>query len=87
MTLTVNDNNGNVSTCTATITVEDDIDPTAICQDLTVQLDASGSASITAAQVDNGSYDDNCDITMSLSQTDFDCDDIGCELGDLDGHR
>ena len=77
VTLTVNDNNGNVSTCTATITVEDDIDPTAICQDLTIQLDASGSASITAAQVDNGSYDDNCNITMSLSQTDFDCDDIG----------
>ena len=53
VTLTVVDVNGNVSTCTATITVEDNVNPTANCQNLTVQLDASGNVSITAAQVDN----------------------------------
>ena len=46
------------ATCTSTITVQDNINPTAICQNLTVQLDASGAGSITAAQVDNGSSDD-----------------------------
>ena len=56
VTMTVTDVNGNVSTCTSTITVQDNINPTAICQDLTVQLDASGAGSITAAQVDNGSF-------------------------------
>ena len=77
MTLTVTDVNGNVSTCTATITVEDNVAPTAICQDLTVQLDATGAGSITAAQVDNGSSD-NCGIdTMTLSKTDFDCTNVG----------
>ena len=39
------------ATCTATITVQDNINPTAICQNLTVQLDASGAGSITAARL------------------------------------
>ena len=52
VTLTVTDVNGNVSTCTATVTVEDNVDPTAVCQDITVQLDASGNATIVAADVD-----------------------------------
>jgi ACT domain-containing protein len=76
VTLTVTDNNGNVSTCSATITVEDNMSPTALCQDLTVQLDASGQASITAEQVNNSSSD-NCNITLSLSKTDFTCSDVG----------
>ena len=77
VTLTVTDDNSNVSTCTATITVQDNVNPTAICQNLTVQLDASGAASITAAQVDNGSFD-NCSVaTTTLSKTDFDCTDVG----------
>jgi hypothetical protein len=77
VTLTVTDNNSNVSTCAATITVEDNVAPTAICQNLTVQLDASGSVSITAAQVDNGSSDACGIATRTLSQTSFDCTDIG----------
>jgi hypothetical protein len=77
VTLTVTDDNSNVSTCTATITVQDIINPTAICQDLTVQLDASGAATITAAQVDNGSFD-NCGIaSMTLDNSSFDCTDVG----------
>ena len=77
VTMTVTDVNGNVSTCTSTITVQDNINPTAICQDLTVQLDASGAGSITAAQVDNGSFD-NCSIaTMTLDTEDFTCADVG----------
>src|SRR5690606_19454448 len=57
VTLTVTDNNGNISTCDATVTVEDHVAPTAICQSITVQLDATGNAGITAAQIDNGSND------------------------------
>ncbi|MEZ5022239.1 MAG: hypothetical protein R2728_03055 [Chitinophagales bacterium] len=40
--LTVTDNNNNVSTCTPLLTVEDNVAPVATCQDVTVQLDASG---------------------------------------------
>ncbi len=77
--------NGNVSTCTSTITVQDNINPTAICQNLTVQLDATGAGSITAAQVDNGSFD-NCGIaTMTLDKMNFDLRGCRCEYGDHDG--
>ncbi|MCI5129104.1 MAG: VWA domain-containing protein, partial [Candidatus Electrothrix sp. AUS3] len=75
--LTVTDNNGNSSTATATITVEDNIAPTAVTKDITIQLDADGNASIAAADIDNGSYD-NCGIaSMSVSPSSFTCADIG----------
>ncbi|MEM9835629.1 MAG: Calx-beta domain-containing protein [Bacteroidota bacterium] len=48
-------------------------DPNAICQDITVFLDADGQASITALDVDGGSTD-NCAVTdRSVSTTDFGC--------------
>src|SRR2546428_9970614 len=55
VTLTVTDNNGNSSTCTATVTVVDSVPPVAVCQDATVQLDATGHGTITPAQINNGS--------------------------------
>ncbi|QTN39585.1 hypothetical protein HZ996_10695 [Cryomorphaceae bacterium] len=77
MTLTVTDENGNTDQCTATVTVEDNIDPTAICQDITIQLDASGNASISTSDIDNGSAD-NCGIdNISLDITTFDCTNVG----------
>jgi hypothetical protein len=79
VTLTVTDVNSNVSSATATVTVEDNINPTAICQNLTVELDASGNGSITATQVDNGSFD-NCGIsTISLDNSTFTCADLGSD--------
>ena len=86
VTLTVTDNNGNVSTCTATITVEDNIDPTAICQNLTVQLDATVRPPSRLPRWTTV-FRQLRHRLMTLSQTDFDCDDVGCEYGDLDGDR
>jgi hypothetical protein len=57
VTLTVTDTSGNQSSCPATVTVEDITPPTALCQNITVQLDEAGSATITAANIDNGSTD------------------------------
>jgi hypothetical protein len=76
-TLTVTDVNGNFSTCDATITVEDNVAPTALCQNLTVQLDANGNGSATAAAVNNGSGDACGILSLSLSQTNFDCSEVG----------
>jgi gliding motility-associated-like protein len=77
VTLTVTDINGNISTGTATVTVQDTVLPTVITQNITVQLDATGNASITAAQVDNGSTD-NCSIaTMSVLPNTFTCANVG----------
>jgi len=78
--LTVTDVNGNTTTCSATVTVEDNVVPIAICQDVTIQLSATtnaGSASITTGDIDNGSSD-NCGVaTLALDETDFDCSEVG----------
>jgi hypothetical protein len=77
VTLTVTDQNNNVTTCTSTVTVEDNTAPIAVCQNLTLQLDVTGNASTTAAAVNNGSSD-NCAIAnLVLSQTAFTCGDVG----------
>ncbi|MEP4910619.1 MAG: HYR domain-containing protein, partial [Algibacter sp.] len=75
--LTVTDTNGNTANCSATVTVEDNVDPTAICQNITAQLDATGNVTITAAQIDNGS-NDACGIaSLAIDTTDFDCSNVG----------
>jgi hypothetical protein len=77
ITWNVTDVNGNEAIAvTQTIVVTDNEAPTAVCQDITVQLDANGNATITAAQIDGGSTD-NCEIaTIMASQTTFDCSDV-----------
>jgi hypothetical protein len=75
--LTVTDNNGNTASCAAKVTVEDLIDPVALCQPLTISLDANGSASIVASQVDNGS-NDNCAVTSyTVAPNSFGCSNVG----------
>jgi regulation of enolase protein 1 (concanavalin A-like superfamily) len=77
VTLTVTDNNGNSSTCQSTVIVEDHIAPTALCKDVTVSLNGNGYGSLNAAGVNNNSYD-NCGLaSMSISQTQFSCSDVG----------
>ena len=77
VTLTVTDVNGNTAEETAVVTVQDNMAPTVIAQDMTVELDVSGVASISIEDIDNGSYD-NCAIdTRQLDATSFDCLDVG----------
>ncbi len=77
VTLTVTDASGNTSTCTSTVTVADTTSPMASCQDLTVYLDGTGNVTITSGDVDNGSSD-NCSIaSYALSQSSFDCSNVG----------
>ena len=77
VTLTVTDSSGNVSTCTATVTVEDTVPPVAVCQDITIQLDTTGAASITGPDLDGGSTD-ACGVdSLIVGQTAFDCSHLG----------
>ena len=63
--------------CTFTVTVSDKEAPTAKVKNVTVQLNASGNVSITAADIDDGSSDP-CGIkSLSLSKTSFDCSNVG----------
>ncbi len=77
VTLTVTDANNNASTCTATVFVEDDINPVALCRNITVLLDGDGQGEITAQQVDNGSSDACGILTLELNQTKVDCNNVG----------
>lgn len=77
--MTVTDNNGNSSNCIANIRVEDNVAPNAQCQDASVSLDASGNGTLLVAQVDNGSSDACGIASMVLSQSTFDCADLGIQ--------
>ena len=77
VTMTVTDINGNTSSCTATVTVQDNMAPTAVCSDITVQLDVNGNGTTTAAAIGSAS-NDNCGISsLSLDNDSFSCDDLG----------
>ncbi|WP_191861099.1 immunoglobulin-like domain-containing protein, partial [Hanstruepera ponticola] len=78
VTYNVTDAEGNSATqVTRTVNVVDTTDPNAVCQNITIQLNASGNASITASDINNGSNDSCSSITISASQTAFNCSDLG----------
>jgi hypothetical protein len=52
VTLMATDERGNTATCTPVITVNGIVGPTASCKDVTVSLDASGTATVTSAQLE-----------------------------------
>lgn len=73
---TAKDPSSNSATCTQTITITDNEIPIAKCKNVTVTL-VNGSATITAADVNNGSTD-NCGIkSVSVSPNSFTCANIG----------
>ena len=77
VTWTVVDGSGNIATATQIVTVTDATLPTVLTQAITVALNANGQASITAANVNNGSFD-NCGVaTLSVSPSTFTCANVG----------
>lgn len=76
-----NDGNGNISTQPQNIRVLQDIfPPKAVCKrGMTIDLDATGNGSITAAQIDSGSVDLNrCGVVkLALSKSSFNCANLG----------
>ncbi|MFN7326996.1 MAG: hypothetical protein ACK5SQ_10470, partial [Chitinophagales bacterium] len=57
VTFTVTDEAGSASSCTALITVNDVTPPTAVCQNISVALDNTGSVTVTGAEINGGSTD------------------------------
>jgi uncharacterized protein YjdB len=80
VTLTATDRSGNTSSATATVTVEEKVKPVVATKNITVQLDATGTATISDDAVNNGSAD-NCSSAESLVfSTDiksFSCANVG----------
>ncbi|MCU0457952.1 MAG: gliding motility-associated C-terminal domain-containing protein [Bacteroidales bacterium] len=78
VTYTSTDGDGMVSTCTFSVTVNDTELPVVTCKNITVELDASGNATINPADVLASAPSDNCGIaTVSLSRSAFTCADLG----------
>ncbi|GAA3955922.1 T9SS type A sorting domain-containing protein [Hymenobacter algoricola] len=76
-TVNVTDANNCTATAAYTITQQPDVaPPTALAKNIAVQLNATGTATITPAMVDNGSSD-NCSFGLSLSKTSFNCSNVG----------
>ncbi|MBK9254944.1 MAG: HYR domain-containing protein [Saprospiraceae bacterium] len=83
-TWTATDPCGNRSTGVQLITIVDTTPPVFTCQDITVNLDATGNVTIGAGQIIVGgiaAVTENCsapgDITFQMSQTQFTCANIG----------
>lgn len=78
VTFTATDGFGNSATCTITVTVQDVTNPVADCvDDFILYLDNNGMASLTPADVDDGSSD-NCGIVQyELDRDTFTCADAG----------
>lgn len=75
--LTAEDVAGLTDTCHTTVTVVDDQAPVAICQNLTIFLNEIGSATISAAELDDGSSD-NCGLSaLTINRGVFGCADLG----------
>ncbi|MDG1742036.1 MAG: gliding motility-associated C-terminal domain-containing protein, partial [Crocinitomicaceae bacterium] len=77
VTWTAIDAYGNTSSATQDVNVFDTVSPVIDLVDIDFTLDALGEGNIVFDDIDNGTTD-NCGIaTITLSQTDFNCDNVG----------
>jgi len=69
--------------CSFEVLVVDNSPPTALCQNVTVQVNANGFAFLSPSDLDNNSFD-NCSIAMmELGQDTFSCADFGINQNTL----
>ena len=75
--LRVTDTIGQASTCSTSVIVHDVTPPVVSCKGIVLSLNANGQATLTPADVDNGSYD-NCGIVFrSVQPANFTCANLG----------
>ena len=68
---------GNQGACYSQVSIRDLIPPVAQCKDLTIELDASGTATFTDNMIDNGSSDNCGSVSVQASSLALTCADIG----------
>ena len=75
---TSTDSDGQTSTCSFTVTVNDTEVPVVACKNATVTLDAAGNGSVVAADLLAALPTDNCSVaSVTLSRSLFTCADLG----------
>ena len=68
ITFNATDPSENSSECIATVTVVDNVVPTVVCQDITVELDGISEFALSNALLET-STDDNCGMSNNTSVT------------------
>lgn len=77
VTLTAKDNNANMASTNATVTVKDTIKPNIVTKNINLYLDATGNATLTVPDIDNGTSD-ACGInTLTLDTYTFNLSHLG----------
>ncbi|MFS0491569.1 T9SS type A sorting domain-containing protein [Leadbetterella byssophila] len=74
---TVQDIYGTTGSCSTRVEVVDHTAPVVRTKNISVELNAYGRASISPADIDNGSYDACSSLNFSLSRSEFDCSHLG----------
>ena len=79
--LTADDGNGNIDMANCSVTVQDIIDPVAVCPTAPiVTLDASGNGTLEANALASGASTDNCTtLSESSPMTAFTCTELGTQ--------
>jgi hypothetical protein len=91
ITWTYNDGKGNIATQNQTVIVNDNTAPVALCKNFSKAL-VGGTATITTANINNGSSD-NCGVaSLLLSKTSFNCSNLGANnvtmtVTDINGNQ
>jgi hypothetical protein len=76
-TWTYTDNSGNIGSASQIITLLDTISPIPICQPINLDLNPDGLATIEPSDIDDGSFDNCSEVSLTASQLSFDCSDVG----------
>jgi hypothetical protein len=77
VTLTADDGNGNTASCSFTVTLKDVTPPTAQCKNASIEIQSNDEATLTAADINDGSFD-NCGVQQTTAgQTTFTCANLG----------
>jgi hypothetical protein len=81
VTVSANDGNCSANTVIQVFVVPDMVPPVASCNMMVMlPLGANGTAFLPTSAVDNGSFDNCSNFSMSLSQDMFDCNDLGNQI-------
>jgi len=77
VTLTATDASGNTASMTAVVTIKDVTPPTVMTKNITIPLNAAGSATIVGLDIDGGSADVCGIASWGVSQNTFTCANVG----------
>lgn len=77
VTLYGTDTSGNMSFCTSQVTVLDTVSPVINVKPVNVLLGSTGTATILPADLDNGTFDNCSNVTLSVTPDSFSCIDQG----------